>query len=507
MHIYFLGICGTAMGNAALLMRTLGHKIAGADTGVYPPMSTQLRKAGVTIHDGWDAARLAKLAPDLVVIGNATSRGNPEIEWLLETRAIPFASLPALLHQHVLNRRRNIVVAGTHGKTTTTCAAATLLLDNGGDPGWLVGGVPRDLPGGAHPGTDGGPFVIEGDEYDTAFFDKRSKFIQYAPAFFVINNIEFDHADIFRDLADIERTFTHGTRLVPRNGAVIINGDDPVATRVAADVSWCPVVRVGTGAGCDTRILDFNEGPSGAAFNLTWRGAPWAKVRWELPGLFNARNAAMAATAAALLLRPADPTLLRLDILAHFQGARRRQEKVAATPRITVFEDFGHHPTAIAATLESLRARYPGHHIHAAFEPRSNTSVRRLLQGEFTAALAVADSIWLAPVHRGERRPAADRLDTREMAAELLLRNRAAAAATSNKALLELLREGVSTATKKAPHLVVFFTNGSFDGIIQKFADLVNVNLPDPPAGTAPDAPPDAPPPPPDPQTRLNFGV
>lgn len=493
MHIYFLGICGTAMGNAALLMRGLGHKVSGSDTGVYPPMSTQLRKAGVSILEGWDVPRLAKLAPDLVVVGNVASRGNPEVEWLLESRSLPCVSLPELLKLYILNRRRNIVVAGTHGKTTTTCIAATLLHDNGANPGWLVGGVPRDLPSGSHPGTDGGAFVIEGDEYDSAFFDKRSKFIQYLPTFFLINNVEFDHADIFRDLADIERTFTHGTRLVPRNGAIIVNGDDPVATRIVEAVTWCSVVRVGVGENCDTRILDFSETADGVSFVLAWRGTPWAKVRWELPGLFNARNAAMGATAAGLLQHPGDPRRLRLDILAQFKGAKRRQEKVAATPRITVLEDFGHHPTAIAATLESLRARYPGHHIHAAFEPRSNTSVRHLLQDAFTGALAVADSVWIAPVHRGEKRPVEDRLNTKDMEEELLRRNRRALAATSNKALLEALKEGVATATRKAPHLVVFFSNGSFDGIIQKFADTVSVEaLPAPALEAAATPPPNA---------------
>ncbi|MDR0536340.1 MAG: Mur ligase domain-containing protein [Puniceicoccales bacterium] len=474
MHIYFLGICGTAMGNAALLMRELGHEVSGADTGIYPPMSTQLRKAGVEILEGWDAARLKRLAPDLVVVGNATSRGNPEVEWLLEARAVRYVSLPELLRKEVLGRRRNIVVAGTHGKTTTTCIAATLLRDNGGNPGWFVGGVPRDLPGGAAPGEEDSPFVIEGDEYDTAFFDKRSKFIQYEPAVFAINNIEFDHADIFRDLADIERTFIHGTRLVPRNGAIVANGDDSVVERVVGGVTWCPVVRVGIGEHCDVRIVDFREGPDGAAFTLLWRGAVWAKVRWALPGLFNARNAAMGATAAALLLRPRDPSQLRLDILAGFQGAKRRQERLVATPKVTVLEDFGHHPTAIASTLEALRLRYPNHHIHAAFEPRSNTAVRALLQDAFVAALAIADSIWLAPVHRGEKRPPEDRLNTKEMAEELVSRNRTAEFATSNKALLEMLRAAVDKASRKNPHLVVFFSNGSFDGIVSKFSDAIN---------------------------------
>lgn len=218
-----MGICGTAMGNAALLLRQAGHEVLGADTGIYPPMSTVLREAGVTIHEGYDPERLRQLAPDLVVIGNAMSRGNPEVEWLLDTRAIPFASLPQLLHDLVLRTRRNIVVAGTHGKTTTTSLAAFLLREAKTDPGWLIGGVPLDPPTGTNLGAAGGPFAIEGDEYDSAFFDKRSKFIHYAPRIAVLNNLEFDHADIFRDLADIQRTFSHLVRIVPRSGYVVMN--------------------------------------------------------------------------------------------------------------------------------------------------------------------------------------------------------------------------------------------------------------------------------------------
>ena len=301
MKIYFMGICGTAMGNAALLARAAGHEILGADTGVYPPMSTVLVDAGITLHEGYDPARLAKLAPDLVVIGNAMSRGNPEVEWLLDTRALPFTSLPALLHDTVLKTRKNIVVCGTHGKTTTTSLTAFLLRENGRDPGFLIGGVPIDPPVGNHLGAAADPFVIEGDEYDSAFFDKRSKFIHYAPHVAVLNNLEFDHADIFRDLADVQRTFSHLTRIVPRNGWVVMNGDDD-NLRALGSLAWTRVVRVGTGEGNDVRIVDFTETPAGVSFRLLWDGTEWGRVTWAMPGIYNARNAAMAATAAALAL-------------------------------------------------------------------------------------------------------------------------------------------------------------------------------------------------------------
>jgi UDP-N-acetylmuramate: L-alanyl-gamma-D-glutamyl-meso-diaminopimelate ligase len=317
MRIYFMGICGTAMGNAALLARAAGHEVLGADSGVYPPMSTVLAAAGIALHEGYDAARLEKLAPDLVVIGNAMSRGNPEVEWLLDTRAIAFTSVPALLHDFVLKGRRNLVICGTHGKTTTTALAAFLLREAGRDPGFLIGGVPQDPPVGAHLGATGDPFVIEGDEYDSAFFDKRSKFIHYAPHIAVLNNLEFDHADIFRDLADVQRTFSHLARIVPRNGVVVLNGDD-ANLRALGAMAWTRVVRVGMGEGNDVRLVDFSETPAGAEFRLLWRGQPWGTVTWGLSGAYNARNAAMAATAAGLALDAANPTALKLDAAGDF---------------------------------------------------------------------------------------------------------------------------------------------------------------------------------------------
>ena len=260
MKIYFMGICGTAMGNVALLARAAGHEVLGADSGVYPPMSTLLAGAGITLHEGYDPARLAALAPDLVVVGNAMSRCNPEVEWLLDTRALPFTSLPAMLHDSVLKGRRNLVICGTHGKTTTTALTAYLLRAAGRDPGYLIGGVPQDPPDGARLGSLADPFVIEGDEYDSAFFDKRSKFIHYAPYIAVLNNLEFDHVDIFRDLADVQRTFMHLVRIVPRRGFVVLNGDDP-NLRALGPMAWTRVVRVGQGEANDLRIVDLRRRP------------------------------------------------------------------------------------------------------------------------------------------------------------------------------------------------------------------------------------------------------
>jgi len=470
-----MGIGGTAMGNAALLARAAGHEVLGADAGVYPPMSTVLAGAGITVHEGYDPARLAKLAPDLVVIGNAMSRGHPEIEWLLDTRALPFTSLPALLHEFVLKNRRNLVVCGTHGKTTTTSLAAFLLRENGRDPGYLIGGVPHDPPTGSHLGTAADPFVIEGDEYDSAFFDKRSKFIHYAPHIAVLNNLEFDHADIFRDLADVQRTFSHLTRIVPRNGFIVMNGDDE-NLRALGPLPWTRVVSVGTGQENDLRIVDFAEtattalasASAGAGFRLVWRGTPWGDVRWSQPGLFNARNAAMAACAAGLALDEKNPTVLKLDALARFRGVKRRQEVLAATPRLTIIEDFGHHPTALAETLGSFRARFPGATLTAVFEPRSNTARTKALQAGFALALALADEVYLGAVNRAEKMAADERFDPDTVVRQLATKKVRAQAFADNQVLLAKLSSDALAASERS-RVVVFFTNGSFDGIIPKF--------------------------------------
>ena len=471
MKLYFMGIGGTAMGNAALLARAAGHEVLGSDTGVYPPMSTVLAGAGIAVHEGYDPARLARLAPDLVVIGNALSRGNPEIEWLLDTRALPFTSLPALLHDQVLAGRRNLVICGTHGKTTTTALAAFLLREAGRDPGFLIGGVPIDPPVGSHLGAAGDPFVIEGDEYDSAFFDKRSKFIHYAPHIAVLNNLEFDHADIFRDLQDVQRTFSHLARIVPRNGWIVMNGDDGNLQALGA-MPWTQVVRVGTGEANDVRITDFAESAAGVEFRLGWRGRPWGRVGWALSGLYNARNAAMAATAAGLALHPEDPTRLALSALARFRGVRRRQELLYDSAQLKVVEDFGHHPTALAETLQAFRQRHPGHTLTAVFEPRSNTARTKVLQAGFMRALAQADEVYLGAVNRAEKLAAGDRFDTAAVVQLLDTQGIEAHAADTNAALLEELT--LATLQDRAkPRVVIFFSNGSFDGIIPRYVAAV----------------------------------
>ncbi|MFW5882973.1 MAG: UDP-N-acetylmuramate--L-alanine ligase [Verrucomicrobiota bacterium] len=482
MRLYFLGICGTGMGNAALLMREMGHAVEGADERAFPPMSELLREQAITVHEGYSAERVAGLRPDLVVVGNAQTRGNPEVEWLLENPAQAYTSLPDLLGRELLGQRRSVVVTGTHGKTTTATLTAHLLREAACEPGYLIGGVPKGWGLGARLGASDAPFVIEGDEYDSAFFDKRSKFIHYRPNILILNNLEFDHGDIFRDLADIQRSFNHLLKLVPASGWVLVNGDD--ANLAALDPTpWTRRLRVGTGSDCDWQICDFQESPHGSRFRLVWRDPETARralgsaadpapleVTLPLSGMFNARNAAMA-TLAARLAAPS-PSAMLSQALAGFSGVRRRQEILHQDARCILIEDFGHHPTAIAQTLDSLRARYPQHRILAAFEPRSNTAVTNRFQAEFADALARAHGVLLAPIYRADKLPADQRLDREALLAHTARHGAQPPlphqACRDFDALQATALETLQRATPDAPVLMVAFSNGAFGGILPK---------------------------------------
>lgn len=461
MRIYFMGICGTAMGNAALLVKEQGHEVLGCDAAVYPPMSDVLADAGIEVLDGFDAVRLGALKPDQVVVGNVMSRGNPEVEWLLDQSEITFISLPELLHDTVLPKRCPVVITGTHGKTTTSTIAAYLLERSGAKPGWLIGGVPNDLPGGAKLG-EGKAFVIEGDEYDSAFFDKRSKFIHYRPKIAILNNLEFDHADIFRDLEDVQRSFRHFLRVVPASGYALVNGDEPNISALLP-APWTQVLRVGVREGNDLQITNFQDALEGAQFDLVWKDEHWAHVAWPLHGLFNARNAAMAALSAALASDYQDPRDFDLSTLSDFQGVRRRQDVLHSDDKWTIVEDFAHHPTAVAGAIEALRAAYPDRKMTVCFEPRSNTAASARFQTEFQTALLGADRVYLGAVHRADSMPPEERLDTSVMANSLP----DAKAFNDNQSLLETLKMDVSN---EAYGLIVFLTNGSFDGLPHSLA-------------------------------------
>jgi len=463
-----MGICGTAMGNAALLASEQGHDVCGADSGVYPPMSDVLANAGIEVFDGYDAERLAKLRPDRVVVGNVISRGNVEVEWLLNQSEVPFVSLPQLFHDTILVGRRPVVITGTHGKTTTSSLTAFLLQESGAKPGWLIGGVPKDLPSGARMGS-GAPFVLEGDEYDTAFFDKRSKFIHYRPHIAVLNNLEFDHADIFRDLQDVQRSFRHFLRIIPSKGFALVNGDDP-NIRELLPISWTQVITVGVGSSNDLRVTDFEDSPEGASFDLIWKGERWTRVNMSLHGLYNARNVAMAGLAAALA-SDMSPREFDLSALSRFKGVQRRQDILYSSSQCTVLEDFGHHPTAVGATLEGIRASYPDHELVAILEPRSNTACMALSQDAFTKALALADCAYIGAVHHAKRLAADKCLNTPKMVEELSSEGTRAMAFERNEALLETIKKQIPTSKET---VFVFFTNGSFDGVQHKFVEKLN---------------------------------
>ena len=477
MRVFFIGVCGTAMGNVAVLLKKMGHDVAGSDTGVYPPMSDVLAEAGVQVFEGFAVDEMINWQPDRVVVGNAVSRGNPQVEKLLLDRKIPFVSLPQLIGEDLIGNRPAIVVAGTHGKTTTTALAAYSLNIARLKPGYLIGGVPLDLPAGNELGDLCAPFVIEGDEYDSAFFDKRSKFIHYRPRILILNNLEFDHGDIFRDLEDISRSFSHLLRIVPSNGYILRNGDDPNLLNLP-DAPWTRTFSVGVNPSNDLVIENFKEDCNGSQFSLIWRGQMVSQVSWQMPGIFNARNLAMAYLSSVLVqsLGRDYSQILENPFRGTGEvdygsclGVKRRQEVLINRDDIMVLSDFAHHPTAISGALESLRARWPGRQIIACFEPRSNTAVTNVFQERFSQSLSLADHALIGQVHRAERIPQDERINPHEMVQFIKEQGKPANCFSTNQELGKHLSQLVDDPAKEKL-LVVFFSNGSFDGVIHEFA-------------------------------------
>ncbi|MGY2462715.1 UDP-N-acetylmuramate:L-alanyl-gamma-D-glutamyl-meso-diaminopimelate ligase [Vreelandella sulfidaeris] len=404
MHLHIIGICGTFMGSLALLARELGHQVSGSDQHVYPPMSTQLAEAGITLMEGYRAQHLLPApdrVPDLVIVGNAMSRGNQEVEALLNS-GLPYTSGAQWLAEHVLPGRRVIAVAGTHGKTTTASILAWLLESAGLAPGFLIGGVPRNFGVSARLGAHDAPFVVEADEYDTAFFDKRSKFVHYRPHIAILNNLEFDHADIFPDLDAIERQFHHLVRTVPSQGHLLVADEQPALERVLGQGAWTPVAHFGDQAASEWRFI--LERADASRFQVIYGGGDGqgsaqeedGVVEWTLTGEYNARNA-LAALAAAHLC---GVDLARgCAALARFETPRRRQEVRGEVNGIQVIDDFAHHPTAIAATLKGLRAATTKGRLLAVIEPRSNTMRLGALRERLIESVADADGVfWFQPV-------------------------------------------------------------------------------------------------------------
>ncbi len=382
MHIHILGICGTFMGGIAAIARTAGHKVTGCDANVYPPMSTQLQAQGIELIEGFDADQI-KLNPDLYVAGNVVARGNMLMEEILN-RGLPYTSGPQWLAENVLRDQWVLAVAGTHGKTTTTSMLAWMLEHGGLNPGFLVGGVPENFGISARLSTT--PFfVIEADEYDTAFFDKRSKFVHYRPRTAILNNLEFDHADIFADLAAIETQFHHLVRTVPGNGLIVSNGGDANLDRVLARGCWTPIERFGiaTGWQADARYAD--------GFEVLFNGAPQGRVRWDIIGEHNVANA-LAAIAAAR--HAGVPASVAIEALTTFKNVKRRMETKGVVNGVTVYDDFAHHPTAIATTIAGLRTKIGKARLIAVLEPRSNTMKQGALKDQLAASLQAADQVF-----------------------------------------------------------------------------------------------------------------
>jgi UDP-N-acetylmuramate: L-alanyl-gamma-D-glutamyl-meso-diaminopimelate ligase len=385
MHLHILGICGTFMGGLALIARAAGHQVTGCDTGVYPPMSTQLQEQGIELIEGFDAAQTS-LAPDLFVIGNVVTRGNPLMEAILD-QGLPYVSGPQWLGDHVLQHQHVLAVAGTHGKTTTSSMLAWILQDAGLQPNFLIGGIATNLGISARYDQAQRYFVIEADEYDTAFFDKRSKFVHYHARTAILNNLEYDHADIFPDLAAIETQFHHLVRTVPQSGCIIYPPQDQALARVMQRGCWSQQDQFGP----DGRWTFQADQADMSSFTVLYDGKPQGQVNWTLTGAHNANNA-MAAIAAASHVNV--PVATAIAALSRFSGIRRRMELRGTINGIQVFDDFAHHPTAIETTLDGLRKQVGSRRILAVLEPRSNTMKLGTMAARLPQALALADRIY-----------------------------------------------------------------------------------------------------------------
>ncbi|UTF59520.1 UDP-N-acetylmuramate:L-alanyl-gamma-D-glutamyl-meso-diaminopimelate ligase [Gilvimarinus sp. DA14] len=449
MHIHILGICGTFMGSLACLAKELGHRVTGSDQNVYPPMSTQLEQSGIELISGYDPAQLEP-APDLVIIGNALSRGNPAVEAVLK-RGIPYTSGPEWLRLHVLPGKWVLAVSGTHGKTTTASLLAWILEYAGMSPGFLIGGVTQNFPVSARLG-DTPFFVIEADEYDSAFFDKRSKFVHYLPRTLIINNLEFDHADIFNSLADIQRQFHHLMRTLPGNGRVIYPAGVEAIEQVIAQGCWSESETIGDLGEWSTR----NINPDGSKFSVMYGSKVEADVHWELNGEHNVSNA----LAAILAARHVGVTPeISARALQQFKGVKRRLECIADTHHIKVYDDFAHHPTAIQTTLAGLRAKVGDGKIIAIIEPRSNTMRLGIHKSALAPACVDADDVlWYQPP------------DTDWDLADVV--NHSPVPAKLYHDLDSIIHDALALAEPDT-HIVIM-SNGGFGGLHQKLVAQLN---------------------------------
>lgn len=452
--IHFIGICGTAMGAVAVAMKEQGWYVTGSDDKAYPPISDFLRERGIQLSSGYSPENLP-LEKTLIVVGNAISRGNPELEAVLN-RKLLYTSLPELLRTHFLQGRHNLVVSGTHGKTTTTSMLTWIFEFAEKNPSYLIGGIPKNLGQGAcfRDPAISRHVILEGDEYDIAFFDKRSKFLQYLPELVIINNIEFDHADIFANLEEIKTSFCRLLKLVPSEGMILINGDDENCRDVAQNAP-APLVEVGFSENAGNRIVNPWQKEDRAGFDLFG-----TSFEITMNGEHNIRNAAMAASAAHFY---GIPLSLIQEALKQFQGVKRRQEILSTNCGITLIDDFGHHPTAIRKTLDGFRARYGSAKIWALFEPRSNSSRRSVFQEMLPEAFTPAQGVIVGSINRASLLKEEERLNPEQLVSDLLKCGKEAFYEPSSDEIVKKLQTLLHPGD-----VVVIFSNGSFDGLSKK---------------------------------------
>jgi UDP-N-acetylmuramate: L-alanyl-gamma-D-glutamyl-meso-diaminopimelate ligase len=459
MLIYFIGICGTAMGNGALLLREMGYDVIGSDENVYPPMSDLLTANGIKILIGYDSSHFTE-KPDLVVIGNAMSRGNAEVEYVLNQK-INYTSLAELLKNYIIQGKESIVVSGTHGKTTTSALAVWTLELAGFGPNFLVGGVLENFGRGYQARPESKYMILEGDEYDTAFFDKRSKFLHYLPTTLIVNNIEFDHADIFSSLDEIKLSFRRLINLVPQNGIVIANGDDGNVREVTAN-SFAPVETFGTSAECFWQAANIIYNENSSEFDIIYKGKKEARLEVHLLGEFNVKNA----LAVAIAARHYDiPYHTIQKAFTTFKNVKRRLEFKGEYAGVKVYDDFAHHPTAIRETLKAFRMKYPKERIIAIFEPRSNTTRRNIFQEELAECFADADVVFLSQIARLHLLAESERLNPEKVMTDIRRQGKEAFYLPD----AEAISSKVAEITKKGD-VVIVMSNGSFGGIHQMLA-------------------------------------
>ena len=455
-RVHLIGICGTAMASLAGMLKQRGFLVTGSDTAAYPPMSEFLEALGIPVAQPFSARNLEP-RPDLVIVGNAISRGNVELEHVLDN-GIPFESMPRVLHQEFLRGRERLVVAGTHGKTTTSSLLAWIFHSAGRDPSFLIGGIPENFGRSFALGSES-EFILEGDEYDTAFFDKGPKFLHYFPHAVVLTSVEFDHADIYRNLDEVKTAFRRLVNLIPSHG-LLLAWDGHANVDACASKALCRVERYGFAAGSAWRIADVNFQPDRTNWNVIHEGQPWAEFEFALAGEYNVLNATGAAAMAANY-GISVPQIAAA--LLSFRNVKRRLEVKAELRGITIIDDFAHHPTAIAQTLKALRTRYPGRRLWAVLEPRSNTLRRKVFQSELVASLGLADQIVIAGIFKSEAIPAAERLDPAAVVAGLNASGKRARLLETADEIVEHiapeLREG---------DLVAILSNGGFGSIYKK---------------------------------------